>query len=1015
MYPLTALAAVLALGTTLQTRAADAATTSSGPKQDDELIQLNPFEVKADQDNSYGALQSNSMTAFRIDLEKMPATAQVFTRTFLDDIAATSIQDALVNYSGTVFDDPLAMPGDRNGSGGGLNVRGLPGGAPKRDGLSGLHSMFRSASGYNDTFDTERVEIVQGPQSILYGAAGGGGVINQVSKRAQFGRRGGFVQTRFDQYGSKRGVLDYNTGTDKFAVRVAAAGAKARDVRYNIGSDFYGLYTQAAYRVLPETTVRVFYERAYNWGTAASYPGSGDIFNFLYQKDASGNILRNATGVPLVNTSDPRRAQTNVQYLALTGQLADLQGTLWSMPTDYFHLASFGTWFSSEKIDNKYSGVTVDTKLPLGFSMQITGVYLETLDDRFTGSKNLVPAAGYTGSGANPFDGTAVRITPGENWQSDRTRDVGATLLREDNLRFWKVDAKSQTAIRAEWMHQGPAFGSSGIDENYYQADSNWNTLYSHANGAIDGTPDFTRADYGRVSLSNLYYPVQNGLPLKPLYAPGSRKITVNGQNYVLEPRIWSDPSQRTDRNPFGLIPNNPTKSNPTGYSGNWNRGGETHSELMSAANYTEWMDGRLTTILGASVNRFTTLNSGPGNAPTYLAPRNYWGYQFGANYEVWHGLRAYALLSTAAMSAGTTKDFYGNPLKVPKAQSPTPEVGVKYYTPDGKFTLQLAHNFTTQVQNETRNAGSDAFNAVNPNGINGRWNSADQWINLDRKASSTELTIAASPTPNWRMRLQAVNLEGQVTSTVSYKTLYNDQFSVNSAGTVTYADGTPIAVDPAGKGGPATTPLTLTMINNPTSPYWAAPDSISGSITGSLLKTTLTTVDPIHGKSATGVNGLPLSEMQYNWANPGNGTIVVVEAGDKNTGINEYSFNFQNEYSFPRGWLKGFGVFANLRTYYKNRAYYTQYFPAGTSNTLKAARVLYRLPTATVINLGLTYERKLPGRLNHYVWKTQLNVDNALNHYRVWVVPNSSNGANLQARLSAQPRLFIWTNTISF
>jgi hypothetical protein len=51
----------------------------------------------------------------------------------------------------------------------------------------------------------------------------------------------------------------------------------------------------------------------------------------------------------------------------------------------------------------------------------------------------------------------------------------------------------------------------------------------------------------------------------------------------------------------------------------------------------------------------------------------------------------------------------------------------------------------------------------------------------------------------------------------------------------------------------------------------------------------------------------------------------------------------------------------------------------------------------------------------NRYTFSTQLNVRNALNHYRVWVVPTSANGTVLNARLSANPRVFVWTNTISF
>ena len=70
----------------------------------------------------------------------------------------------------------------------------------------------------------------------------------------------------------------------------------------------------------------------------------------------------------------------------------------------------------------------------------------------------------------------------------------------------------------------------------------------------------------------------------------------------------------------------------------------------------------------------------------------------------------------------------------------------------------------------------------------------------------------------------------------------------------------------------------------------------------------------------------------------------------------------------------------------------------------------------ATIFDVGLSYKFKLPGRFfERYSFTTQLNVNNALNHYKVWVLPSNTNGAVLNARLSAMPRQFIWTNTIGF
>lgn len=958
-----------------------------------ELVRLNPFEVRANVPNSYEAVDSNAVTAFRIELAKLPATTSVFTQTFMDDIAATSIQDVLINYTGMVTADPnntsapLSMPGDRDGTGGGLGIRGLSAPAPKRDGMEGTRVLFRSPFGYTDNFSTERIEVIEGPQSILYGAVGGGGVVNLVSKRPEFDRRHTTLQTRIDQYGGKRTALDFNVGGDRIALRVAAAGDERRNTRYNLGTDFYGLYANLGIRLGANSTLRIFGERDSSWGNTSFTPTNADLSNFL-------------------PAGDPRRGQ-DTRYLALTHQLDDLRGSLWNGPVDYEHISSFAAWWSSERIDEKYTGAILETVLGHGFSAQLGAIYTETVDDRFTVNKSIVPAAGLPGSGANPYAGTAVRFTPGDNWQSDRTKAVRFTLLHETKLRFGRWHGSSQTAFGLEGNHQGPTFASSGIDRLYYQADANW----------VPITRPTTTTDYGRVALGSRYFPIQDGIPLRPLFQPGARRITINGQNYVLEPRIQQDASWVTDQNPFGLVPNNPTPANPNGYAGLWNRGGETHDRQAFLANFTDWAGGKLTTLAGVSVDRFTTLNAGAGNALSYLAPRNYAGYQFGLNYRIdaVRGLRAYTNYSTAQLSAGTTRDFYGNTLRVPDAASTWPEVGLKFESSKGRWAAQLAYNAETKVHNETRNMGVDFFNAVNPAGINGRFNSGDQWVNVDRTAKSAELVVTATPTPNWRLRLSATQLDGEITNHVAYKQLYNDQFYVTN-GTVSYKDGTPVMVDPAAAGGPATTPLTLTMINDPAGPFYASPDPDSGRITRTALISALTTVDPVHGSAATGVTGLPISAIQYNFSNPHGGEVTVVDAGDKTTGINEYTVNLQNNYTFSTGGLRGFGVFFDWRTYFRNRAYYTSYFSStAPGNSIAANRVLYRMPPTTIFGLGLSYRHKLGGGAKPATWTTRLNIDNLFNASRVWVVPSRTNGALLNARLSAQPRSFVWTNSIAW
>ena len=240
------------------------------------------------------------------------------------------------------------------------------------------------------------------------------------------------------------------------------------------------------------------------------------------------------------------------------------------------------------------------------------------------------------------------------NEQRDRNKGVRLSFVHERDFNFWKLRGRSQTAFGGQAFHRGPSFGSSGIAQVYYRADENWNVLYTNAAGVASTTPDYTRSDYGRTPLQNVYFPVQNGIPSKPLFRPGNPRITYGGQNYVLVPRIYSDPSRVTEQNPFGLIPNNNPAQNT--FTGNWNRGGETHSGNLYGANITDWFDGRLTTLLGYSVTRFETMNVGAGFGNTSVTPKaNHAGYQAGINYRLLSWLRVYAAIGTAEQAEAST------------------------------------------------------------------------------------------------------------------------------------------------------------------------------------------------------------------------------------------------------------------------------------------------------------------------------------------------------------------------
>src|SRR5690349_11437978 len=89
-----AVAAVLtAISSLAPAQTAPAAPPTTSPKQrPEETIQLNVFEVSADRDDSYGALNSNSITRFNTELAKLPISADIYNEAFMRDINASTVE-----------------------------------------------------------------------------------------------------------------------------------------------------------------------------------------------------------------------------------------------------------------------------------------------------------------------------------------------------------------------------------------------------------------------------------------------------------------------------------------------------------------------------------------------------------------------------------------------------------------------------------------------------------------------------------------------------------------------------------------------------------------------------------------------------------------------------------------------------------------------------------------------------------------------------------------------------------
>ncbi len=969
----------------------------------EETVALSAFEVLADSDKSYGALNSNSITRFNTELDRMPVSADIFNEAFMKDVGAVSVEDMITAFSagaGSALASPSTsststQPGDRNANSF-LALRGLTAPTMERDGFMPVNTYIQSGAtgtGFSSNFDIERVEVINGPQSLLYGVGGAGGVINVVSKQARFNQKPfGSFQFQVNQYGQKLGLFDFGWSNEKVAVRLAATDQYAQGGRrIYLGGPMNGLYLQLAFKLPHKTLLR--------WsGETSEYNRIAGTGNQAFTALSAANDIRNGQ---------------RLRYLLATNQLqaaasggASGAGYIGNGKINWDNVDSYASWWNTnEYTKNKFTSLTADTKWNSWLTTQLALGYRTTFDSRV--GNTITFAAPNVAT--NPTGTWAIGQTGGMP-VSDLAQPVRQKTIRFSALAtndFFDGKVHSQSIIGADFVRTDGAV----ITYDYVKADANFNPITT--NTAIGTGYSYT---------GPLWYSVADGPQRRPLWEPRvANRVTYNGQNYV---RVMTNPPQKNL-----ISPSNPEGLFPGGLSalGDY-RVGETINKGIYGANYTNWLDGKLDVLFGLRAGDSYSLQATEA-APPSLGSVNSsldtksLSFNAGVDYAIRPWLRAYASVSDsydppAIYVAGPLGDY---PVS---AHGVGQEVGLKITNATKTLSGSIAV-YHAKSKNEESSLTSTLLFDINPSGLNGLYNAPSVWLNLDRKAQGVQVALTAAPTNNWRMRLSAAKTDGTVDSTRTFPQLYNDQFYANAAGQVTYKDGTVVYVNSAGANVPVAStatgaiPLTITKMSTSGDAYYANPQAVTGAISrtsraGVIL---LGAADPaiaIHGPILTGATGLPISKIQINPGFTPPGTIVTNIAGEKSTGYPTYSFVFTNNYTFSEGFAKGISIGGTVSLGWQYRQYY--YYPNGLSDPNNAPRSLYMWPTQTRFDGVIGYSRRIGKR---YGFRTQLNIANMFNRYHVLVLPSPTAGygpsAILDATFDQQPRTYVWSSTISF
>lgn len=116
---------------------------------------------------------------------------------------------------------------------------------------------------YRSLYNVEQLEILRGPNALLFGRGGTGGLINRVSKKAEIGEAFGSIDFGADSFGAADLAVDANFATsDSTAVRLNLHTDSLANHRDFYEGERYGINPTVKIQVDDETTIDLSYEYA---------------------------------------------------------------------------------------------------------------------------------------------------------------------------------------------------------------------------------------------------------------------------------------------------------------------------------------------------------------------------------------------------------------------------------------------------------------------------------------------------------------------------------------------------------------------------------------------------------------------------------------------------------------------------------------------------------------------------------------------------------------------------------
>ena len=202
------------------------------------------------------ALQEVVVTGTRnaTDVRHLPMTVNVLGRQLLTEQHQTSVLPTVMQQVPGLFVTSRSMMGYgiSTGAAGGINLRGISGGAGQLLVLIDGHPQYQGIYGHpiSDSYQTlmaERIEVLRGPASVLYGSNAMGGVMNIVTRQVrEDGSRTG-INLGAGSYGTIQAEASNQLRSGKFSSTISAQYGRTDNHRPRMGFEQYSGYLKLGY------------------------------------------------------------------------------------------------------------------------------------------------------------------------------------------------------------------------------------------------------------------------------------------------------------------------------------------------------------------------------------------------------------------------------------------------------------------------------------------------------------------------------------------------------------------------------------------------------------------------------------------------------------------------------------------------------------------------------------------------------------------------------------------------